>query len=148
MDEILKIDGLHKSFGDLDVLRGIDMTVARGEVIVLIGASGSGKSTLLRCVNFMEIPTAGQVVFEGAAVGAPSGGRMRYPEAELARLRTRVGMVFQHFNLFPHLTVRGNITLSPRMLKGLSEAQANRLAEAQLAKVGLSEKIDEFPSRL
>ena len=114
MTEVLRIEGLRKSFGDLEVLSGIDLTVKKGQTIVIIGASGSGKSTMLRCVNFMEVPTAGRIYLETQAVGLENNGTVQYPENELAKLRARVGMVFQHFNLFPHMTALQNVMEGPR----------------------------------
>jgi len=146
---ILKIEGLHKSFGPLEVLRGIDLEVEKGETVVIVGASGSGKSTLLRCVNFLELPTAGRIVLDGRAIGEPAaGGVVRYREGELSRLRARVGMVFQHFNLFPHMTALGNVMEGPVTVLRRSRAEAERTARTVLAKVGLGNKADEYPARL
>jgi polar amino acid transport system ATP-binding protein len=153
MGEILRIDGLRKSFGTLEVLKGIDLTILRGETVVILGASGSGKSTLLRCVNFLEIPTAGRVVFDGQPVGVQSVGRdgrrvVRHPEADLCRLRARVGMVFQHFNLFPHMTALRNVMEGQVTVLRRPRSEAERKAREVLAKVGLSEKAEEYPARL
>ena len=148
MSEVLKLEDLHKSFGDLDVLKGIDLTVAKGEVIVLIGASGSGKSTMLRCVNFMEMPTSGRVILEGAPVGQEKGGKVTYSERELTRIRTRIGMVFQHFNLFPHMTVRDNVMEGPRTVLRCDPEECARRAHKYLEKVGLEWKADAYPSQL
>ena len=150
MDEsILRVDGLHKHFGPLHVLRGIDLTVRRGEAVVILGASGSGKSTLLRCLNFLEMPTGGRIELEGRQVGRDAGGgRMRYGQRELAQLRMRVGMVFQQFNLFPHLTVEKNVMIGPMKLRGLGEAAARRIALANLDRVGIPEKARNYPSQL
>ncbi len=125
----IQIRELHKYFGELEVLRGIDFEVHHGEVVCLIGPSGSGKSTLLRCVNKLEEPTAGRVLIEGVDITDP--------ETDVDRVRTRIGMVFQQFNLFPHLKVLGR-----------SEEESNEVAAAMLTRVGLIEKIDEYPSRL
>jgi polar amino acid transport system ATP-binding protein len=153
VDEILRLEGLCKSFGALEVLRGIDLAVGRGETVVVIGASGSGKSTLLRCVNFLEIPTAGRIVLDGTPVGRERRdrrGRTRvaYDEAELVRVRTRVGMVFQHFNLFPHMTALGNVMEGQVTVLRRSRAEAEATARRMLAKVGLADKADEYPARL
>src|ERR1700754_1132558 len=111
MSEVLRIEGLHKSFGTVEVLKGIDLTVQQRETVVILGASGSGKSTLLRCINFLETPTSGRIHFEGKLVGSQSKSTpgMAYRESELGSLRARVGMVFQQFNLFPHMTVERNV---------------------------------------
>ena len=148
MTEILRIEDLHKSFGDLEVLKGIDLTVESGETVVLLGSSGSGKSTLLRCVNFMETPTSGKIHLNGTLIGTPREGRMHYREAELCALRARIGMVFQHFNLFPHMTVLENVMEGQVIVLGRSKAEAREKALAQLNRVGLAEKADEYPARL
>ncbi|MDJ0496213.1 MAG: amino acid ABC transporter ATP-binding protein [Acidimicrobiia bacterium] len=136
----IQIRDLHKYFGELEVLRGIDFEVKHGEVVCLIGPSGSGKSTLLRCVNKLEEPTAGKVLIEGIDITDP--------ETDVDAVRTRIGMVFQQFNLFPHLTVLRNLRIAQRRVLGRDTAEATRVAEEMLARVGLSEKIDEHPSRL
>lgn len=148
MTNAVEIRGLHKSFGDLEVLKGIDLDVVQGEAVVLLGSSGSGKSTLLRCINFMEEPTAGKVRLNGNLIGSEQGGRMRYREADLCKLRTRIGMVFQHFNLFPHKTVLDNVMEGQVVVLGRSKAEARDKAMAQLARVGLEEKAPEYPARL
>jgi len=150
MNDILNIDNLHKRFGDLAVLAGIDMRVAAGETVVLLGSSGSGKSTLLRCINFMETPTEGRITLHGKLVGEPrgEGGAMRYRESELCKLRARIGMVFQHFNLFPHMTVLRNIMEGQVTVLKRGAAEAAAKAREQLARVGLSDKADEYPARL
>lgn len=148
MNDILRIENLHKRFGDLTVLAGIDMTVAAGETVVLLGSSGSGKSTLLRCINFMETPTDGRIHLHGKLVGEERGGAMRYNERELCKLRTRIGMVFQHFNLFPHMTVLRNIMEGQVTVLKRGAAEADAKAREQLARVGLSDKADEYPARL
>ncbi len=140
MTEALRIDGLHKSFGKLEVLRGIDLSVAEHEVVCLIGASGSGKSTLLRCVNLLEPIGAGRIVVAGEEVTA-SG-------VDVNRVRRRIGIVFQAFNLFPHMTVLRNVTLGPRKALGLSAGEAEREALALLERFGLGDKRDEYPDRL
>jgi polar amino acid transport system ATP-binding protein len=143
----LAADGLHKAFGDHRVLKGASLTVSRGEVVALIGASGSGKSTFLRCLNLLDIPQQGQI-----AIGAHRfvfGKGLRAPtDVQLARLRRNVGMVFQHFNLFPHMSALGNVTEGPVHVKGMAKAEASQLARDLLAKVGLADKADAFPSRL
>ena len=149
MAPILRIENLRKSFGPLEVLKGIDLEVEKGETVVILGASGSGKSTLLRCVNFLEHPSAGRVVLDGKPVGAQSsGGPVRYREAELSRVRTRVGMVFQHFNLFPHMTALGNVMEGPVTVLRRPKVEAERKARQVLVKVGLGDKADEYPARL
>jgi polar amino acid transport system ATP-binding protein len=136
----LELDGIHKSFGKLDVLRGIDLTLAEHEVVCLIGASGSGKSTLLRCVNVLEPIDAGRIVVSGEEVTAPG--------VDVNRIRREIGIVFQSFNLFPHMSVLENVTLAPRKARGLSRSAANAEAEALLARFGLADKRDEYPDRL
>ena len=138
--EILSVENLHKSFGQNEVLKGISLSVAEGEVIGLIGASGSGKSTLLRCINRLETPTSGKIAFRGNVCGdAP---------AELNALRREIGMVFQRFNLFPHLTALQNVTLAPRTVLNVPPAQAEAEGRELLAQVQLAEKADSFPSEL
>jgi polar amino acid transport system ATP-binding protein len=140
---------LHKRFGTRDVLKGIDLDINEGETVVLLGASGSGKSTVLRCMNFLEMPTSGEIHLNGQRVGtSASDGEIRYSSEELRHLRQRVGMVFQQFNLFPHLTVEENVMIAQRKVLGRSTADAREKAHHYLAKVGLSEKVKEFPSRL
>lgn len=148
MTDVLRIESLHKSFGPLEVLKGIDLSVSKGEVVVLLGASGSGKSTMLRCVNFMEIPTSGHIFLEGKLIGREKGGQMTYDEKELTKLRARVGMVFQHFNLFPHMTAIENVMEGPRTVLGCDAAECRRRGEKYLDKVGLGWKAGAFPSQL
>jgi ABC-type polar amino acid transport system ATPase subunit len=138
MSELLRIEGLHKSFGHLEVLKGLDIEVDEGEVVALIGASGSGKSTLLRCVNRLEVPTSGRVTFRGEAITAGNANTAR----------REIGMVFQRFNLFPHITVLDNLTLAPRKVLGMSKDAAETEARALLAQVKLSAKADNFPAEL
>jgi polar amino acid transport system ATP-binding protein len=138
--EVLRIEGLHKSFGSLEVLRGIDLTVAAHEVVCLIGSSGSGKSTLLRCINLIEPIDAGRVVVEGEDITAPG--------VEVDRIRRKIGIVFQAFNLFPHMSVLGNVTLAPRKVLKRSRAEAQDEADALLARFGLADKRHEYPDRL
>jgi polar amino acid transport system ATP-binding protein len=135
---ILSIRNLHKSFGRLEVLKGISIDVCEGEVIALIGASGSGKSTLLRCVNRLETPTAGTVVFRGAEV----------TDAEVNKVRLEIGMVFQRFNLFPHLTALENVTLAPCKVLGIPAEKAEEEGFALLERVRLSAKADNYPREL
>ena len=147
----LRVRGLHKSFGDHEVLRGIDLDVEAGEVVAIIGASGSGKSTFLRCINFLEEFDDGTIEVDGQTVGyvtEPAGSRRRRAEKENELLRTRVGMVFQHFNLFPHLRVIDNVTLGPIQSLGQSKAEAVERGRALLEKVGLAAKINEHPANL
>jgi polar amino acid transport system ATP-binding protein len=146
--EILRVTGLKKSFGNLPVLRGIDLTVDRSEAIVLLGASGSGKSTLLRCLNFLEIPNEGSVVIDGKQIGRLRDGKTSYSSAELNSVRARVGMVFQQFNLFPHLTVLGNVLLGLTKVRKMPIAQAQEQARQSLARVGLAQKVDNYPHAL
>jgi ABC-type polar amino acid transport system ATPase subunit len=137
---IVELDGVRKSFGDQVVLDAIDLRIERGEAIVIAGPSGSGKSTLLRCINGLEPIDAGTVTFDGQRID--TAGR------NLARLRTRIGMVFQQFNLFPHMTVRRNITLAPIKAKGVPEAEAKAKADELLERVGIPEKADAYPADL
>ncbi|RWP66489.1 amino acid ABC transporter ATP-binding protein [Mesorhizobium sp.] len=139
MPEVL-IDNVHKSFGAVEVLKGVSLSVNRGNVFALIGRSGSGKSTLLRCINGLEKINSGRIEVAGHAVG-------RDPK-ELRKLRTDVGIVFQSYNLFPHLTVGENIMLAPRIIKLVSKAEAKTTAEEVLGMVGLSEKFDAYPDQL
>lgn len=131
---------LTKSFGENAVLKGIDLTVQQGEVLVIIGPSGSGKSTLLRCLNLLETPTSGDVVFEGTSLLAK--------ETNIDKIRTKMGMVFQNFNLFPHLTVLENLTISPRHVKGEAAEVSQRNALNLLTKVGLEDKAAAYPNSL
>ena len=140
---MLKVTNLHKSFGDLDVLKGINLEIQKGEVVALIGPSGSGKSTLIRCLNLMEIPSAGEVYFKEQLVNED-----KLIEKNVDQLRQKVGMVFQHFNLFPHLTVKQNITLAPVKLNKMTPAEADKKAEELLTKVGLLDKKDVYPNKL
>ena len=140
MSEALRLEGVHKSFGKLDVLRGIDLAVAEHEVICLIGASGSGKSTMLRCVNLLEPIDAGRIMVEGVEITA-SG-------VDLNSVRRRIGIVFQSFNLFPHMTVMRNVTLAPTKVLDLSAGDAVDRARQLLDRFGLADKADEYPDRL
>jgi glutamine transport system ATP-binding protein len=138
-NDFIKITGLRKSFGETEVLKGIDMSVAEQEVVVIIGPSGSGKSTLLRCINYLEEPTGGEVVVDGI----PLNG-----EAHINEVRKEIGMVFQRFNLFPHMTVLENLILAPMKVRGMHKSEAKQLALELLNKVGLSEKADSYPESL
>ena len=140
MAAALRIEGLHKSFGANEVLKGIDLTVATHEVVCLIGASGSGKSTLLRCVNLLEPIVSGQISLWGQEITAPG--------IDPNLVRRQVGIVFQSFNLFPHMTVLRNVTLAPTKVRRLSRAEANEDARALLARFGLADKEADFPDRL
>ncbi|WP_442955474.1 amino acid ABC transporter ATP-binding protein [Pectobacterium sp. 1950-15] len=148
-DIVLRIRGLQKRFGAVEVLKGIDLDVRRGEKIAIIGGSGSGKSTLLRCLNFMEIPSAGTIELDGVVLGKTNAqGQRDYPEKQLCAVRERVGMVFQQFNLFPHLTVLENVREALVSVKKMSRHDADIIAKAQLEKVGLSNKQDARPGSL
>ena len=145
-DAIVAVRGLRKSFGALEVLRGIDLDVAPSEVVCIIGRSGSGKSTLLRCINFLEEPDAGTIAVAGIALSAHE--RKREHAAHLIELRTRVGMVFQSYNLFPHMSVLANLIEAPTVVGRQPKAQAHAAAEALLERVGLSDKRDAYPATL
>ena len=148
----LEIRSLVKSFGSQTVLRGIDLDVASGDVVVVIGPSGSGKSTLLNCINFLEPFEGGSIRVGGQSVGykihAATARRIRQPEKELNALRARIGMVFQHFNLFPHMTVIGNVIEAPVRVRGQQRDEAIASARALLARVGLGAKENTYPSEL
>ena len=137
---IVELRDVHKSFGSLEVLKGIDLTVDRGEVIAIIGQSGSGKSTALRCMDRLETIQSGELIVCGHAVHSP--------DVDLAALRRDVGIVFQSYNLFPHLTVAQNVMLALRLVKKLSRSDASQLAERALSRVGLSDKLLAFPEQL
>ncbi len=140
-EELLKIEGLKKSFGDLEVLKGLSTTIRTGEVVVMIGPSGGGKSTFLRCMNLLERPTGGSIVFDGIDIVSAD-------ERTKNRVRSEMGMVFQHFNLFPHLTILDNITLAPRLVRGQDRAAAGKKAMELLERVGLAEKAKAYPQQL
>lgn len=137
---LIELSGVHKRFGQHEVLRGIDLGVESGEVIAIIGRSGSGKSTLLRCINALETYDAGSIRVEGRLVDRSS--------RDVRAVRQTVGMVFQSFNLFPHLSAGGNVMLAPRIVQGAARADAERIARERLAEVGLGEKFENFPSQL
>ena len=140
---MIKTINLQKDYGDLKVLKGISTDIKQGEIVAVIGPSGSGKSTFLRCLNLMEQPTGGEVFFKGKSLT-----EKMLKEAEIDQIRQHIGMVFQHFNLFPNMTVLENIILAPMKLKNLSKAEATTIAEALLRKVGLSYKKDVYPNKL
>ena len=136
--EMIVIKDLKKSFGDLHVLKGVNLTIAEKEVVVIIGPSGSGKSTLLRCINFLEEPTGGSIVIDGI----PLNG-----EANINEIRKEVGMVFQRFNLFPHMTVMQNLMLAPMKVRGVSKDEAEKTAHMYLKKVGMEDKANNYPDQ-
>jgi len=139
-DKIIEIYDLHKHFGHVEAVNGVTMHVNRGEVVVIIGPSGSGKSTLLRCINHLETPTSGKIIVDG--IDATAKG------ADINALRAEIGIVFQLFNLFPHLTALENITLAQRVVRKRSREEAERIAHEELAKVGIPEKADSYPDKL
>jgi ABC-type polar amino acid transport system ATPase subunit len=148
-EPVVRATAIEKFFADNHVLRGCSMTVYPGETITILGRSGSGKSTFLRCLNFLEEPSAGRVDIDGVAVEAsPLAKRDRAAAERVRQIRLRAGMVFQEFNLFPHLSVLGNLIAAPLHVKGMARAEAVELAEANLVRVGLADKRDEFPNRL
>jgi len=136
----VKVDRLYKSFGKLKVLQGISTEIKKGEVVAIIGPSGSGKSTFLRCMNLLEVPTSGKVYIDGLDITAP--------QTNIMRIRQHVGMVFQHFHLFPHMTVLKNVMYAPMKVKHLSQEEARREGLELLSKVGLAEKAEVYPSKL
>jgi len=136
----IEVQGLVKTFGENEVLKGIDLTVTAGEVVCVIGPSGSGKSTLLRSVNLLEEPTGGTIRIEGIDITDP--------DTDIDRVRTRIGMVFQSFNLFPHMTVLGNLTIAQRRVKKRSKVEAERIAHEMLSRVGLAQKAGAYPGHL
>ncbi len=138
--EMIKTVDLHKSFGKLKVLTGVNETIHKGEVVSIIGPSGGGKSTFLRCLNLLETPEQGHIYFEGEEITGK--------KVDIDKHRQKMGMVFQQFNVFPHLSVCDNITLAPKMLKGKSDAEATEMARELLNRVGLLEKMDEMPGNL
>ena len=135
---MIDVKGLKKNYGGLQVLKGVDLTIDKGDCVVLVGPSGCGKSTFLRCLNRLEIPTGGSIKFEGVEVD----------DDHIDSVRQKMGMVFQHFNLFPHLTVKQNLCLAPELLKLKSKEEASKRAEELLARVGLSDKANVFPKSL
>lgn len=139
-EPVVRIEGLRKSFGDNVVLRGIDLEVQRGEVVVILGPSGSGKSTLLRCVNLLETPTDGRIFFEDTEITAK--------KTDINKVRAKVGMVFQNFNLFPHLTAKKNVMLAQQKVLHRAKEEAEKVAVEQLTRVGLADRVDYKPSEL
>ena len=139
-DEIIRVEGLYKNFGHLEVLKGIDTTIRRGEVVSIIGPSGGGKSTFLRCLNLLEEPTAGKIFYNGQDITEN--------KRKIAKYRQSIGMVFQNFNVFPNMTVLENITLAPILEKKVPKAQAEEEAMALLKRVGLEDKANEYPRKL
>jgi len=146
----ISVVDVHKSFGPLAVLKGVSFDVPRGSVVSMIGASGSGKSTLLRCINHLETPSAGEIYIDGEPMHwlAVDGQRKPRPIAEINRLRRDLGMVFQQFNLWPHMTVLGNVVEAPRRVRGLKRKEAHALGVACLRRVQLLDKAEEYPARL
>ena len=138
---MIDVRNLNKSFGELHILKNITETIQKGEKVVIVGPSGSGKSTFLRCLNLLENPTSGEIFFEGKDITHAS-------VKEVNLLRQKMGMVFQHFNLFPHLTIKKNITLAPVKLKLMTQTEADKKAEELLKKVGLSDKAEQYPAQL
>jgi polar amino acid transport system ATP-binding protein len=139
-EPIVRIKNLRKCFGDLEVLKSVDIDIMKGEVVVILGPSGSGKSTLLRCVNRLEEATGGEIWFEDTLVNDP--------KTNINEVREHIGMVFQSFNLFPHLTTLGNVMIAQRKVLGRSKVEAERIAQEQLARVGLADRADYFPAQL
>ena len=137
---MIKVVGLKKAFGELEVLKGIDENIEQGEVVCVIGPSGSGKSTFLRCLNMLEEPTAGEIYLDDVQINAPG--------VDIDKIRARMGMVFQHFNLFPHLKIIDNLTLAPVLLKKMDKAKAQAKAMELLTRVGLADKADSYPASL
>lgn len=137
---IIEIKDLHKSFKSLEVLKGIDQEIEQGQVLVIIGPSGSGKSTFIRCLNMLEVPTSGEIYVDGEQINVKN--------ADVNAIRQKMGMVFQHFNLFPHKTVKENITLAPLVLHRMSKEEADKNAMQLLEKVGLADKADSYPAQL
>ncbi len=150
MNALVQVTGLRKSFGDNEVLKGVDFEVERGEVVAIIGPSGSGKTTMLRCINLLEQPSGGRIVVDGRVVCEEAeDGSMRFAEkAAVREIREEVGMVFQRFNLFPHMTALDNITEAPKSVRGMSKADANERALELLDSVGLGHKADAYPLQL
>ena len=147
----LQVEGIHKRYGDHEVLKGVSVNARNGDVISLIGASGSGKSTMLRCINFLEQPDAGVITLDGISIEMQPGraGTRAPHQAQLQNLRTRLAMVFQHFNLWSHMTVLENITMAPRRVLGVSAAEAEKRARLYLDKVGLPGRVaDQYPAFL
>jgi len=140
MSSMISIKGLHKYFGEIQAVKSVDLTIARGEVLVIVGPSGSGKSTVLRCINHLEVPTAGSITIDGDLVGSD--------DIDINRIRAEVGMVFQQFNLFPHLTALENVTIAQRLVRKRSSEEADIVGRQQLDRVGIPEKADSYPHQL
>jgi polar amino acid transport system ATP-binding protein len=149
-EPLLKIENLHKTFGDMEVLKGIDLTLERGDVTSIIGSSGSGKTTLLRCINLLEDYQDGIVAIDGEQIGYTmrDGKRVRRPERQIAAQRAMTGMAFQHFNLFPHMSALKNIMIGLLKVRKLPASEAKEIAEHWLARVGLAERRDAYPGQL
>jgi polar amino acid transport system ATP-binding protein len=147
---MVKAEGVHKRFGRLEVLKGIDLEVSRGEVMCVLGPSGSGKSTFLRCINHLEKINAGRLSVDGELVGYREAGDKLYElrDREVTRKRAEIGMVFQHFNLFPHMTALENVTLAPIRVKGVPRSDARNRGQQLLQRVGLGDKLDTYPVAL
>jgi polar amino acid transport system ATP-binding protein len=147
-EAMVKLQGIHKRFGELEVLKGVDLEVDKGEVVCILGPSGSGKSTLLRCVNLLEPPEEGEILIEGHDICKGPGSGTGEESWELDFVRQRVGMVFQQFNLFPHKSALENVTMAPRRVLGKSQAESEERARTLLERVGLGDKLDQYPERL
>jgi len=147
-EPIVKLESIHKSFGELEVLKGVDLEIAKGEVVCVLGPSGSGKSTLLRCINLLEPPEQGEIFLEGTNICKGPGSKAGEAGWNLDFVRQRVGIVFQQFNLFPHKTALENVTMAPEKVLGRSGEEARAKGTALLERVGLGEKLDEYPDRL
>jgi len=149
---VIEIRGIRKSFAGVEILRGIDLSIGAGEIVALIGRSGCGKTTLLRCINFLEDYDAGEIKLDGEVLWyrppPQTGGRRRYPEKDLARQRQRMGIVFQQYNLFPHMTALENVCLGPRFGQKLSAEVAEVRARELLTRVGLAERLNSYPAQL
>jgi polar amino acid transport system ATP-binding protein len=139
-DDIIVIEGVGKKFGELEALKDVDLRIKRGEVVVIVGPSGSGKSTLLRCINHLEVPTSGSIIVDGI--------QMTVKKKDINQIRAEIGMVFQQFNLFPHLTVLKNVTLALRIVRKAKKAEAEEIARQQLERLGIPEKADNYPTQL
>lgn len=147
---VLSLKNIHKSYGSLEVIKGVDLTAHRGDVICLIGSSGSGKSTLLRCANLLEVPQGGEILFDGEAVKWKQKQNFRLPadEGQVRKIRTNLSMVFQQFNLWSHLTILENVTEAPIAVLGRDKQTASQMGRELLAKVGIGDKCDNYPSQL
>jgi ABC-type polar amino acid transport system ATPase subunit len=147
-EALLRLEGVRKRFGELEVLKGVDLHVDKGEAVCILGPSGSGKSTLLRCVNLLEPPEEGEIFLEGQDICKGPGSGTGEQSWNLDFVRQRVGMVFQQFNLFPHKTVLENVTMAPRRVLGKGKGEADATATALLERVGLADKLSQYPERL